>query len=105
MYLLYDLFCLTQHDFICQILNAMTWKGCLQSINASNLSLQYVFIVLIIKMTRISGYTYSTLTYFDIISYELLEICKPLSDDVHTSQGCHVLMGKHVVKHAAAFEH
>lgn len=56
-------------------------------------------------MTRISGYTYSTLTYFDIISYELLEICKPLSDDVHTSQGCHVLMGKHVVKHVAAFEH
>lgn len=104
MYLLYDLFCLTQHGFICQILNAMTWKGCLQSINANNLPIQNVFIVLINKMTRISGYTYRTLTYFDVISYALPLICNPLSDDVDSSQGCHMLMDKYALKYITAFE-
>lgn len=36
MYLLYDLFCRTQHDFIWKILNSMTWKACLMSTSASN---------------------------------------------------------------------
>lgn len=105
MYLLYDLFCLTRHDLICQILNAMTWKDSLQLINVCNLSLEEVFIVLIIKMSRKSGYMYNTLTCFEGITYVLPLICKPLSDGLCSSQGCHMLMGKHVLRHVTAFEH